>query len=238
MSGLLEGYPTEATILAAAPEDLAWPILNHLKAFHGAPDSQPFSGWNMCCVVRERDKGSEKVQSAFMEAWNWLETQGLVVASPRAPHDAQTLSRRALAIADEQAFNEFKTLRQSGYDLMHAAIRDSVWALYIRRDFDTAVGRAFKEVEVTMRSKGDFATSDFGERLIKNFFNRFVLPGGSGRPGSDMSDEAKLFIGSFNLYRNPAVHQIPKIDDPSFAMEVLLLASHLLRIVEMSVEST
>lgn len=60
-----------------------------------------------------------------------------------------------------------------------------------------------------------------------------------GGPLADMNQEkgerealAHLFAGAIGSYKNPHSHRTVSITDPKEAQEMVLLASHLLRIVE------
>jgi len=224
-------------ILAAEPEDLAWPILAYLIRQTKNQQGGQLSRFNFLNLLRDRG-ASDDIQSAVAEAWDWLASLGLIIERPNSSTPVwHQLTRRALKMIDRSDFLSFKQQRQTGYELLHPSIRDNVWPLYVRGDYDTAVGRAFKEVEVTMRAKGNFKTSDCGERLIKAFFRMFVVPGDEPDRSNDLPDGAKMFIGAFGMYRNPAVHQVEKIEDATFAMEVLVQAGHFLRIVEAAVPS-
>jgi uncharacterized protein (TIGR02391 family) len=167
------------------------------------------------------------------EGWSWLERYGLIVNDPGQSSGVhRMLTRRAEAIKNEDDFRAFRKENQTVYDLLDKTTRGKIWPMYVRGDYDIAIAQAFKEVEVTMRSKADLKQSDFGERLIKKFFSRFRLPGtfDENELGKQSAEE-RVFLGAFGMYRNPATHQPPSIFDASQAGEVLIIASHLLRLV-------
>ena len=118
-------------------------------------------------------------------------------------------------------------------DMLHPAIREDVWALYHRGKFDTAVFEAMKAVEVAVREAGGFAAADIGSSLMRKAFN--VENG----PLSDLTAEASerqalsdLFAGAMGAYKNAQSHRKVGLDDPDETAEVLMLANHLLRIVD------
>jgi uncharacterized protein (TIGR02391 family) len=117
--------------------------------------------------------------------------------------------------------------------MLHPAIRDDVWALYHRGEFDTAVFVAMKAVEVAVREAGSFAAVDIGYSLMRKAFN--VENG----PLSDLTSEPSerqalgdLFAGAMGAYKNAQSHRKVGLDDPNETAEVLMLANHLLRIVD------
>lgn len=179
------------------------------------------------------------LKEAVAEAWSWLEGQGLIVprlenlsgSNPEFHPTNRKLSRRGQRLAREPQLA--LAARQLPKGALHPLIREDVWALYHRGKYDTAVFEAMKAVEVRVREAGGFAATDLGVDLMRKAFNP------QNGPLTDMTTMAgerearsALFAGAIGSYKNPQSHRRVDLDDPDEATEVIMLANHLLRIVD------
>src|SRR5260221_450240 len=84
----------------------------------------------------------------------------------------------------------------------------------------------------TRRAKG--GQNEHGETMINNAFNEKT--GGPlvdfTAPESEQRALRFLMVGSNGLFRNPRGYRDVELDDPKEAAELLIVASHLLRMVE------
>lgn len=109
---------------------------------------------------------------------------------------------------------------------------DTVGPLFRRGDYDTAVFRAFKEVEVRVRRNGGYGDEDIGRALMN------LAPGPSGRlkvasgNKDDQSAIRELFAGAISACKNPSSHHEVQFDDRREVIDMVHLANHLLRIVD------
>lgn len=232
--------PDPDVVCALEPEELALRMLP-LLAGQQRQAQAPFApGIQLADFIsgehlRAYGGQQEQVALAIREAWAWLEGQGLLIDHPRyhAPSPIKLLSRRALRLAHEPDTKRAISAKRLPKEDLHPRIREDVWAQYHRGKYDAAVFEAMREVEVAVREAAGLSDGDLGKDLMRKAFNP------EGGPLTDMSAEkgerearAHLFAGVISSYKNPQSHRRVGLDDPDEAAEIVMVANHLLRIVD------
>ena len=115
--------------------------------------------------------------------------------------------------------------------LLHPTVAAKVVGAFVRRECDTAVFQAFKEVEVAVRAKGKSPDTEVGVPLMRRAFDPKAGPlRDQNAVEAEREATAHLFAGAMGSFKNPHSHRNVPITDPAEAVELLLLASRLLRI--------
>src|SRR5574341_114760 len=170
--------PDPETLLALEPEELAGVVLEYLNSL-SENDLGQLNRYNFSLphtVQGYPSQYREKIGQALMEAWVWLEREGLIAPRPGSQGEWVFITRRGRRLkktADLQAYRRADLLPRH---LLHPLIAQKVWSSFLRGEYDTAVFQSFKEVEVAVRNAGGFALTDIGVDLMRKAFNESTGP--------------------------------------------------------------
>jgi uncharacterized protein (TIGR02391 family) len=184
------------------------------------------------------DPRRDEIALAITEAWNWLEVQGLLIRAPGSNGNSgfRMLSRRASKMTGPEDIVQFARSRWIPRGALHPKIADTVWSAFVRGEYDVAVFQAMKAVEVAVRTAGKFGVGDLGTDLMRKAFHEDNGPlTDRSTQKSERQARAALFSGAIGSYKNSHSHRDVNLDDPTEATEIVLLANHLLRIVDQRV---
>jgi uncharacterized protein (TIGR02391 family) len=230
--------PDAAVLLALPAEELAGQLLTVFR-------DRPAALWSPDAVVSQiwatHGNGAgaypshyrDDVALAVGEAFAWLQAQALLIRAPNPNNTYLVLSRRARGMKNTQAFADYRSAQLLPRALLHERIAEKAWLSFVRGSYATAVFEAMREVEIAVREGAGFAQGDHGVPMIRRAFNKETGPL-TDQDAEEAEKEAlsNLFAGAIGSYKNPHSHRHVPLDDVAEAAEIVMLASHLLRIVD------
>ena len=255
-SKLFEMLPDAEHLLSLSAEELAGPLLVSLEDREQIKPNQVISYSNMRWEIEEGSSRRnpnlnyppgirDDVLFALMEAWQWLEREGFVTPMPTSVTGYSTtatygteyfISRRGEKIQTLENYEVFRKADLLRKHQLHHIIADKVWSIFAQGSYDTAVLEAFKQVEVAVRKAGGYTKNDYGKDLMRTAFN---VDEGSltdkNQSKAERQARSDLFAGAIGSYKNPSSHENIEMT-PEEAAEVIVFASHLLRIVDSCAE--
>jgi uncharacterized protein (TIGR02391 family) len=240
MLQLRQTIPDPDVLLALEPEELAAKLLfliRNRSDLGGRYHVGNLEGelWHDVPGQPSYPRGREtEISLAVAEALAWLEAQGLVVPDRgmNGSNGWRRLSRRALKLENAADFAQYAMARRLPRDALHQKLAQSVWLAFMRGEFDVAVFQAMKAVEVSVRDASGL-TAELGVRLMRKAFDP------KSGPLSDIQAEegerearSALFAGAIGSYKNPHSHHDVQLNDAAEAIEIIMLANHLLRLTD------
>ena len=141
-------------------------------------------------------------------------------------------SRKGEHLKNADALEVYRKANLLPKQLLHSSIAEDVWSNFSRGKFDTAIFEAFKAVEITVRNAGGYTAADYGVDLMRKAFHADSGPlTDQNQLKPEREATVHLFAGSIGLYKNPQSHRNVFVTAED-AVEMVILASHLLRIVD------
>ncbi len=227
--------PDPEILLALEPEELAGYILEYLNSLSDRERAQ-LNRYNFSLAHTVADYPQPHrtdIANALMEAWVWLEHEGLIAPKPGEQGEWVFITRRGRRLKnhiDVQAYHKSNILP---HKMLHPVIAQAVWASFIRGDYEVAIFQAFKEIEIAVRAAGKFDSTDVGVDLMRKAFDKERGPlADMSLPVAEREAMAHLFAGAIGCYKNPSSHRRVVLDEPGQVAEIIMFASSLLRIVD------
>lgn len=228
-------FPDHEAFLALEPEEVAGVILEYLNSNPDAFGLQ-LNRYNFSLphTVQEYPKEfQDEISRAIAEGWVWLEREGLIAPTPGSKGEWVFITRGGKKIKDRTGLEKYQKSDMLPRRLLHPQIAQKIWSAFIRGEYDTAVFQSFKEVEVATREKAKLPDTEIGVALMRKAFDIKNGPlTDLTSPKAEREAVQHLFAGAIGSYKNPHSHKNIIIKEPTEAVEMIILASHLLKIID------
>jgi uncharacterized protein (TIGR02391 family) len=229
-----ERFPTFQDVIRSRPDDLGAEIILDLQRRRPgeffSPSNYPTElgrlyGW----------EATPEFSSAVFEAIGWARGELLLVQNHGStpPSDALMLSRRGRSFSRSD-IERLRLERILPDFLLDDRIRAVCVDIFNTGHHQAAVFEAFRVLEIAIREAAGYDINQHGRSMIMDAFNENKNGPLVDLAASPAEQEAMRFVmvGAIGLFKNPRSHRDVTVDDPKEAAEMLITASHLLRIID------
>jgi uncharacterized protein (TIGR02391 family) len=234
MTRLWQSVPDAEILIAMEPEELGRHLLAHIRTNDRAQAHlSEFEGTLFPGSDRDHypRRYHDQVMRAVLEAWTWLQSEVMLVPTHGTSNGWCRLSRRAEELDQPELFKEYLAARLLPKEILHPSIRDRVWLNVMRGDYDLAVFEAMRAVEIEVRDASGI--NELGVKLMRQAFHPETGPlTDRNAEAGERQARLDLFAGAIGSYKHPVSHKHVPLVEAAEVIEQILLASHLLRIVD------
>ncbi len=238
---IISMIPDWNDLVRLEPEELAGVLIVHMNSLT-AYEQQNLNRHNFWLggeIKAYPTESHENVSKALSEAWAWLERDCLVAPMPGRMEGWAFITRRGQKLVDLDAYEAYRRASALPRALLDPRIDAHCYPSFLRGAYDTAVFEAMREVEVAVRNAAGWGPERYGRQLMLDAFAPTTGPL-SDKQALRTEQEGMMFLfaGAIGLYKNPSSHQSNVITEPTVAAEIIMLASHLLKIVDSRTPAT
>jgi uncharacterized protein (TIGR02391 family) len=177
----------------------------------------------------------QRIQPLLSQTWGWIQRNDLITPAGgmNGRNGWMMFTPKGEQVSDAQDIQRLREAADFPRWMIHPSMAEKVWRAFMRNDLGDAVLFAFRAVEEAVRSAGGFTANDYGVKLMRDAFNKDKGPlTDLSQPEAEREGLQQLFAGAILSYKNPHSHRTVGLTDIREAQEQIVLASHLLRIVD------
>lgn len=231
---LATAFANPDDLLTLEPEELAAHLLAYLNsrgAYRERFGRSDFFHDPTLSAAWQAKKGA--CHNALMEAWTVLEREALVAPSPDSDH-VYFVTRRGQRLKSVADYTSFRHASLFPKGAIHPALANNVYSEFLRGDYESAIFKAFKQVEIAVKSAAPGLDQKlYGVDLMRKAFHPDNGPlTDEAEPPAEREALQALFAGAIGRFKNPPSHRHVPVTSPTETVELLQFASNLLRVVE------
>jgi uncharacterized protein (TIGR02391 family) len=239
---LLEIVPVPDALLDLTPDELAWAVLEDMQArerdpIAGMANRESLANSFTPMSFRPNPQQHEvmnRINKAGRSAIGLLERWELIepAADMNGRNGYVVLTGKGRGTTERTDFERVRVRGLLRSEMLHPLLRGKPYDDFVADHLDAAVLEAFKTIEVEVRTAAARPDGEHGKDLM---FRAFVMNGPLAKAGETKAEceaLAGLFAGALARFRNPGAHTRRSFTDVLEAIEELMVASRLLRIVD------
>jgi uncharacterized protein (TIGR02391 family) len=178
---------------------------------------------------RKYDEAARVVQ----EAWSILHVEGLIAPSVGDTSNHQWfITRKGKLITSRGEYESYRRGYLLAENSLGPELEQKIRPLFLGGDYDTAVFKAFRELEVRVRDAGGFSEEVLGVPLMRTAFDVKSGPlTDQSRIEGERVATQHLFAGAIGIFKNPSSHRSVSFS-PKEAAAIIRFADYLLSWVD------
>lgn len=226
-------FPDTAVLLTLDPDDFAISLLSFLKTLP-VPEFQLLRPATLNYVYISQvypHPESAQIELAVRDAWVVLVREGLLAQVPDNP-GSYFITKRGASIKSSHDVEMYRKAALLPKSLLHPDLAAYVLSDFNRGDYEAAVFKAFKHIEVRVRKAAMLSDNDVGTKLMRKAFSIGCPLADKTVVEGEQQAIADIFAGSMGAFKNPTSHRYVSFSDPGDAVALILFANYLLNIVE------
>lgn len=225
--------PNTENVMALAPEELAGVLLEIWNAIPDGWSDHP-NNFGLDYTVAGYPQGDyQRIKGRLQQAWAWLVKEGMIIPSSHRGEGWYVLSDRGREFKQASNLEAYRRAESLPRLLLHPVINQKTWSDFRNGDYESAIFKAFREVEIAVRDAGKFTQTDLGVELMRKAFHETTGQlTDKSEPIPERQALSHLFAGAIGRYKNPYSHRAVPIEVEE-AVEVICLASRLMKIVDL-----
>jgi uncharacterized protein (TIGR02391 family) len=228
-------FPPPEDVLNLEPEELAVFLLEYLReAEKSSPGSLNRYNFTLQSTLGlYAGEKYDEVSKVMIEAWIWLEREGMIAPKPGTQGEWAFITRRGQRLVSKTDFTTYLKGSFLPEQSLDPVLARKVRPLFIRGDYDTAVFQAFKEVEIRVRNNADLPVDLIGVELMRKAFHPDNGPLTDKKQIlAEREATSHLFAGAIGLLKNPSSHRDVSLNNPGEVAELILFANYLIRLAD------
>lgn len=236
---VIDIVPSSKIVNDLPPEDLAVIVLQCLNSENARSARQsgmsvPHSHLGNFCngeSANYEQAGQPECALALAAAWMHLAATGMIAIDPRSRNDWYCLTARGRSIKTKADTEHFKAAALFPRGVLNPLIDKEAYGEFLRGDYEIAVFKAFRAIEMVVRRAIGAGNEVLGKDLMAKAFNpRDGVLRDEDELVAEQESLMYLYMGAIGRFKNPPSHREVYFTHPSEAVEAIQFASLLMRI--------